>query len=110
VLIILFLVCTLQFFNKNLSIGTARFYFFSYIACFLILAAALSKARFISYAIVFWCVIELGTAFGSKVLYPKNVIPKVSSDDYAFIYHPLLQLVPRPNFQYKTRLNFRGAE
>ena len=110
VLIILFLVCTFQFFSKSLSIGTARFYFFSYIACFLILAAALSKVRFISYAIVFWCVIELGTAFGSKVLYPKNVVPKVSSDDYAFIYHPLLQLVPRPNFQYKTRLNFRGAE
>lgn len=109
-LIVLFLVCMFQFFSNNLSIGTARFYFFAYIVCFLILAAVLSKARFISYVILFWCAIEAGTAFGSKALYPKNIVPKISSDDYAFVYHPLLQLVPRPNFQYKTRLNFRGAE
>lgn len=110
VLIILFLVCTIQFFSNNLSIGTARFYFFSYIACFLVLAAALSKVRFVSYVILFWCVIEVSTAFASKALYPQNVAPGTSSDDYAFIYHPLLQLVPRPNFQYKTQLSFRGAE
>ncbi len=109
-LLVLFLVCIFLFFSNNLGIGTARFYFFGYIMCFLVLAAALSKVRFISYVILFWCAIEVGTAFASKALYPKNIVPKTSSDDYAFIYHPLLQLVPRPNFQYKTKLNFRGAE
>lgn len=109
-LTIVLCVCVFLFFSGNLRMGTARFYFFSYIACFLIAAAALSKARFFSYAILCWCTIELALAFGNKTLYPKNIVPKTSPDNFAFVYHPLLQLVPRPNFQYKSRLNFRGFE
>jgi hypothetical protein len=103
-------VCVFLFFIHSLSIGTARFYFFSYIACFLIIAAALSKARFFSYAILCWCTIELALAFGDPALYPKNRIRKPNADNYAFIYHPLLQILPRPSFQYKYNLDFRGAE
>ncbi|HEY6349047.1 MAG TPA: hypothetical protein VI636_06520 [Candidatus Angelobacter sp.] len=102
-------VCVFLFFGKSLSIGTARFYFYCYIAVLLLVAAALSKARVLSYMILSWCLIELGLAF-SSALYPRDIVKRTNPDDLAFIYHPLLQLVPRPNYHYTTHLNFRNVE
>lgn len=110
VLVLVFCVCAFLFFEGSLSMNTARFYFFVYIACLLTVAAIFSKARFASYAILCWCVMELGLAFGSSALFPKNRVHRASADDYAFVYHPLLQILPRPDFHYEYRLNFRGIE
>jgi len=109
-LILVFFVCVYLFFTHSLNIGTERFYFFSYIVCLLLIAAAFSKARNFSYAILCWCIIELSLAFANSALYPRNRVTASNPDDYAFIYHPLLQLVPRPNFQYQNHLDFRGIE
>lgn len=109
-LIVLFVVCIFLFFTSSLSMGTQRFYFFSYIAVFLLLGAVLSKFRVLSYALLCWCLVELSLAFGNAALYPRNAVFKASADDTAFIYHPLLQLVPRPNYEYTIHLNLRGVE
>jgi hypothetical protein len=109
-LIAVFCVCIFLFFGRSLSIGTERFYFFFYIVCLLLIAAAFSRASIISYAILCWCTVELGLALGSSALCPRNIVRDPNPDDYAFIYHPLLQIVPRPNFQYKDQLDFRGIE
>src|SRR5262249_17249443 len=74
------------------------------------IAAALSKVRFFSYAILLWCIIELSLAAGSSDLRPQNEVTEIDPDDYAFVYHPLLQLVPRPNWQYKNHVDLRGRE
>jgi hypothetical protein len=108
VLTAVFCVCLFLFFGKNLSIGTARFYFYCYIAFLLLAAAALSKIRVLSYLILCWCLIELSLAF-SSALYPRNIVKVTRPDDLAFIYHPLLQLVPRPNYHYTSHLNPRAA-
>lgn len=100
--------CLFLFFSKGLSFGTARFYFYAYVAVLLLVAALLSKARTLSYLVLCWCLIELGLTFNSA-LYPRNVVKRTSPDELAFIYHPLLQLVPRPNYHYARRMNFAGA-
>jgi hypothetical protein len=109
-LAVLFCICTFLFFSGTLNIGTMRFYFFLYIAGFLIAAALLSKVPLLPYVIMSWCVIEVGLAFGISALYPRNVVFKTNPDSLAFIYHPLLQLVPRPNYHYTSHLNLKGVE
>jgi hypothetical protein len=108
VLTVVFCVCLFLFFGKSLSFWTARFYFYSYIAALLLVAAMLSKARIFSSLILCWCLIELSLAFNSA-LYPRNIVKRTNSDDLAFIYHPLLQLVPRPNYHYDYRLNPKNS-
>lgn len=108
VLAVVFCVCLYLFFSKSLSFGTARFYFYAYIAVLLLVAALLSKARTLPYLILCWCLIDLGLAFNSA-LYPRNIVKRTSPDDIAFIYHPLLQLVPRPNYHYTSHLNFGNS-
>ena len=119
VLALVLLVCIYLAFSSGLGIRTNRFYFFSYIICLLLIAAALSKASKLSYVILCWCVIELGLALASSAvekywagvsLFPQNIVSESSPDSDAFIYHPLLQIVPRPNFQYKDHLDFRPIE
>jgi hypothetical protein len=106
-LIIVFLLCVIFFFIHRLNIGTERFYFFSYIAALLVIGALLSRVRILSYALLCWCVVELSLAFGNSALYPKNIVTEPNPDEFAFVYHPLLQIVPRPNFQYTNTLDFR---
>ena len=106
---VVFCFCVFLFFGKSLSFGTARFYFYLYIVILLLAAALLSRARTLSLLVLCWCLIELGLAFNSA-LYPRNVVKKTSSDELAFIYHPLLQLVPRPNYHYTYRLNPKAVE
>src|SRR5690242_4952110 len=90
ILALLFLTCIVLLLTKNLSIGTERFYYFLYIACFLILGAMLSRVPALSYALLCWCIIELGLGFGDSALYPRNVVFTPNADETAFIYHPLL--------------------
>lgn len=114
VLGVIFVTSVFMFWHGGLKIGTARFYFFLYLACLLVIAAAFSKVSKLSYAILIWCAIELGLGLGSYMLnispslFPENF--KTSQDNVnkglAFIYHPLLQFVPRPNWQYKQHLRF----
>ncbi|HLJ26271.1 MAG TPA: hypothetical protein VKY85_06140 [Candidatus Angelobacter sp.] len=102
------------FWRGGLDIGTARFYFFLYLACLLVIAAAFSKVSKLSYAILVWCTIELGLGLGSLILkvepslFPENATTtEGDAESLAFIYHPLLQYVPRPNWQYTHRIDFR---
>lgn len=106
-------------FGNLLSFGTARFYFFCYIGCLLLVAAALSKFSKLSYTILIWCTLELVLGFGSRYLamhghgtslFPRNVGTAVDPWTTAFVYHPLMQSVPRPSWQYKDLVDFRGNE
>jgi hypothetical protein len=110
ILALVLLTAATLFVAKGLYLGTELFYFFVYIACALLVGALLSKIRTLSYALLCWCVIELGLAAANADLRPQNSVTEVDPFDYAFIYHPLLQLVPRPNWHYKNHIDFRGRE
>lgn len=113
---VVFLSCILLFWGGGLNIGTARFYFFLYLACLLAIGAALSKASKLSYAILVWCTIELSLALGSHIVMKRRTLPSLFPENVAttgddesscgFVYHPLLQRVPQPNCQYTDRLDF----
>jgi hypothetical protein len=108
-LIVVFLVCLFQFFAGDLSLGSVRFYFFAYIACFLLIAAVFSKFRTLSYVLLCWCTVELCLAAASPGLRPPNFVFN-GQPEFPWVYHPLLQLVPRPNFQYTNYPDLRGHE
>lgn len=112
---VVFCVASFWFFGNLLSIGTSRFYFFCYLAGLLLIGAAFSRVRKLSYAILVWCTIELLLGFGSRAmalhghgtsLFPRNASTAPDPWTTAFIYHPLMQFVPRPNWQYKDHVNF----
>lgn len=109
-LAVVLITCAFLFLDKGLNVGTLRFYFFAYIVCLLSFAAAVSKASKLSYAILGWCIIELSLALFSGDLRPDNAVVQHDPFEYAFIYHPLLQLVPRPNWKYKNRVDLTGME
>ncbi len=116
VLGVIFVACAFLFWRGDLDIGTARFYFFLYLVGLLLIAAAFSKVSMLSYAILVWCTIELGLGLGSQMLalnpslFPDNVRTAEGdvNESFAFIYHPLLQYVPRPNWHYTHRINFHS--
>lgn len=108
-LIVVFLVCLFQFFAGDLSLGSVRFYFFAYIACFLLIAAVFSKFRTLSYVLLCWCTVELCLAAASPGLRPPNFVFN-GQPEFPWVYHPLLQLVPRPNFQYTNYPDLSGHE
>jgi hypothetical protein len=119
VLGVIFAACAFLFFRGGLNMGTARFYFFLYLACLLVIGAALSKTSKLSYVILVWCTIELSLALGGQILakcrdlgslFPENVASTEESEEFAFIYHPLLQIVPRPNWRYTELLDLTDIE
>ncbi len=104
-----FLKCAFLFLHDDLDFGTPRFYFFLYLASLLAIAAGFSKLSKLSYVILVWCTIELSLAFLPSLLPKGNVTtPDDAAYDAAFMYHPLLQFVPRPDYRYKLRLHFQG--
>lgn len=109
-LALVLLVCAYLFLVKGLNAGTDRFYFFTYIVCLLLIAALVSKATRLSCTILCWCIVELSLALFSSDLRPNNIHTGHDPFEYAFVYHPLLQLVPRPNWQYTNRVNLAGME
>lgn len=110
ILVVVLLTSAFLFLDKGLNAGTERFYFFIYMVCLLLIAALVSRATRLSYAILGWCMIELSLALFSPDLRPDNIHTVHDPFEYAFIYHPLLQLVPRPNWQYKNVINLAGME
>jgi lysylphosphatidylglycerol synthetase-like protein (DUF2156 family) len=120
VLVVTLLACVVLFWNGGLDVVTARFYFFCYIICLLVIAAGLSRASKLSYVILCWCTIELSLAFGSQIwakygvgtsLCPRNRdVAIMNSWTGTFIYHPLLQSVPRPNWRFTSHVDFGGDE
>jgi len=107
---IVLILCLGLFLSRNLSVGTERFFFFIYILSLLMLAAALSKsAGGISYALMTWCLVEIGLAISSSLTSGYGVdqtyFPEdrfTQPDDPRFVYHPLLQQVPKRNVQWKS--------
>ncbi len=111
---VILLICAFLFLRGDLNFGTARFYFFLYLAFLLAIGAAFSRASKLSYVILLWCTIELGLGLGSNIvsgprgyysLFPQNV-PVYDPSFRAYLYHPLLQSVPRPNYTYTDHLDF----
>jgi hypothetical protein len=109
-LALVLLAAIFLFLDKGLNIGTDRFYFLTYIACFLIVGALVSRAIRLSYAILCWCIIDLSLGMFSADLRPDNTVTQFSEFESAFIYHPLLQLVPRPNWEFKQHVDLTGME
>jgi lysophospholipase L1-like esterase len=112
-----FLMCAFLYWRGELNTGTARFYFFLYLACLLAIAAVFSRARKLSYTILVWCMLELSLGLGTFILAKGGAHPSLFPDNdpvpphiQTVMYHPLLQLVPHPNSHYKRHLYFGGLE
>lgn len=106
---VIFPICAFLFLRGELHFGTARFYFFLYLAVLLVIGAGFSNLSKLSYAILVWCTIELSLALLPSLL-PHDGITNVDRTSAAFIYHPLLQSIPRPNAHYTIPLDFRGDD
>jgi hypothetical protein len=63
---VIFLISAFLFLRGYLDFGTARFFFFFYLAFLLVIGAVFSKASKLSYAILLWCTIELGLGPGLR--------------------------------------------
>jgi hypothetical protein len=110
-----FLICAFLLLRGELNFGTARFYFFLYLAFLLVVGAVFSKARKLPYVILVWCIIELGLGLGSNIasgargeyssLFPPNR-PVVRTASRALMYHPLLQAVSKPSYRFTRRLDY----
>jgi hypothetical protein len=108
-LLAVLLVCVFMFSTSSLSLGTERFYFFTYIIVLLCAAATLSRVTFLSAGILIWCTLELGLAISSSLLtrsgigplFPEDYFtPKgVNSTEHPTMFHLLLQRVPKPNWK-----------
>jgi hypothetical protein len=108
---VIFLICAFLVLRGDLGFGTARFYFFLYLAFLLVIGAVFSTASKLSYVILLWCTIELSLALLPSLLPEDDVIDADdAAQNAAFMYHPLLQSVLRPNYRYKTHLYFWGRE
>lgn len=109
------LTAVFLFWNGSLRIGTALFYFLCYIACLLLIAAIFSRAIRLSYVILCWCTIELSLGLGSLIMAKHSLGTSLCPRDQsiinpwfeAFIYHPLLQTVPRPNWRFTDYIDFK---
>jgi len=96
---LLVLACAVSaylFLDGGLTIGTVRFYFFVYIIVLLLIGVALSRVTPLAYAILLWCLVELGLALFGIDLFPENYF--MGAPEHRFKYHPLLQMVPVPNW------------
>lgn len=109
-LLVVLLVCVFMFVNGSLSLGTERFFFFTYIIVLLCVAATLSRVTLLSAGILIWCTLELGLAISSSVLARNGIgIPLLPEDYFTpphnstredrLMFHPLLQRVPKPNWK-----------
>jgi hypothetical protein len=107
-LALVIVACLVLLSNGNLTIGTQRFYFFLYICVALVSAAILGRisAR-ASYALFVLCIAEVSIGVvtnirensGVGISYlPRNLFTEQS--DPRFVYHPLLQSVPKPNVRW----------
>lgn len=102
-----FIVAAVMLLNGTLTVGTERFFFFMYLMLALCVALALSRIPRISIAIFLWCCIEGALALSSTILpssapvtplFPRNILAAPAIP--YLVYHPLLQIVPRPAWQY----------
>ena len=114
-LAVLVLVCLVLFGDGDLNIGTERFFFFSYAIALLVLGATFSRVAIVSYPLFLWCIAELIIALTTSALesygigtsaFPVNVFTKAS--DPRFMYHPLLQIVLKPNLHWVEHADTRN--
>jgi hypothetical protein len=117
-LILLMIVCAFLFADGGLSIGTQRFQFLAYIVVLLMLAAAFSRNDVLSLAAFSWCVLELVLALSAStlarygidtgtVVFPQNYFTPPPTR--GFVYHPLLQNVPKRNWEVTINYDrYRG--
>lgn len=108
-LLAVLLVCVFMFATGSLSLGTERFYFFTYIIVLLCAAATLSRVTFLSAGILIWCTLEWGLAISSSLLTRNGIGPLFPHDYFTptdsnsaearTMYHLLLQRVPKPNWK-----------
>jgi hypothetical protein len=77
------------------------------------MAAAFSKITLFSIGTLLWCALEMSLALATGTLerygigtsvFPQNLF--TAPPDKRFIYHPLLQIVPRPNWEQKIRYDY----
>lgn len=117
ILALVLLVSAVMLFNGSLSVGTFRFHFFSYIIVLLLIAAVCSRMPPVSYALFFWCIVELGLALSSNVLAKYGIgAPLLPQNFFAekggggFQYHPLFQWAPSPNWKEKRYFDVRNKD
>ena len=103
-LLFIFLLGILLASTGRLTIATSRWYFFIYVGVTLLLAAGFSfypKLAWCLFTVAFLEVsLSASTYVFEKVHIGKTLFPKNSPSTQAqFMYHPLLQGVPTPNFE-----------
>jgi hypothetical protein len=114
-LLILIIVGLSLLSTGRLSIGTERWYFFSYMTVLLVIAAAMSRAPAVSLAIFLWCATESSLAFASAALEARGIglslLPKnwfTEPTHSGFEYHPVLGLAPKRNWHGSVRFDERN--
>lgn len=103
-LLLLLSVAVVLSLSGGLTLGTARFYFLSYVAVLLLAAVGFSAYRVISYAILSWCLVECVLAIGTN-LSPGNSYAETVDYDFGLTYHPLLQAVPKPHWRRRGNVH-----
>lgn len=113
--IVVLAVCASLWMRGSLTLGTERFYFFLYILVLLTAAAALSRVSRLSLGVLSFCVLELTLALATSVqerfgrgvsTFPQDYFTE--ERDYRFVYHPVLQAVPRTNWQQELTFDVRN--
>jgi hypothetical protein len=96
-----------DFMKGSFHLGSARFFFYVYLASVLTLSLAFIRITLVSAFFLMWAALELSFALGSSALdelglgvsfFPK-VVSIHSAESSRFAYHPLLMGTPQPNFQ-----------
>lgn len=87
----------------KLSVGTDRWYFFLYVALTLLLSAGISFLPRLAWCLVTLAFLELAVGAGTHLLATANIgrslFPDNGKRNQRFVYHPLLQGIPAPNFE-----------
>ena len=86
----------------ELTFWSPRSIFITYLAATLLAAALLSRRHLLSLVLLSLCILEFGLAGATEVLkqqgWSASLLPVDVADEQRFVYHPLLQKVPKPGF------------
>lgn len=95
----------------KLAYGTVRFYFVVYLVIASIIGAIAARKPSISILVFLWLAVDVTIAFvtyiGSQYKLMASLMPNNSSISSRFEYHPLLQGVPKKNFELNGGVKIR---
>ena len=96
---------------EKLGIGTVRFYFVAYLVFASIGSALAARKTLISLAVFIWMAVDIFIAFatyiGGQYWVMQSLMPHNTNISSRFEYHPLLQGVPKKNFEQGGKVKIK---